>query len=394
MVGLAVLIGEVLGSYRITHELGKGGMGVVYAGTHVALGSRAAVKTLLPRHSADQELVARFFNEARAATLVKHPGIVAVFDYGHHMSGQAYLVMELLEGETLAQRRDRLGRLPERSMLALMRQVAGALAAAHDAGIVHRDLKPHNLFVVADPDLPGGERVKVLDFGVCKLAGDFGSGEKTREGRLLGTPKYMAPEQCRGAGHVDARADVYAFGCILYELATGAAPFCGEGHGELIAQHIYETPPRPSRKNPAIDRDLEALIMRCLQKSPSARPPDMRDVAAALEQILRPRTGELEVEPPPPTTRSKPQPIQPGDTLSASIPQTRRGSVTAQHELPRTHRLSSAINVAAVSAAAMSGEREIPSRRSRAATRKGLWIGIGAATMVVVAEMLRWWLTR
>jgi serine/threonine protein kinase len=385
------LIGEVLGSYRITHELGKGGMGVVYAGTHVTLGSPAALKTLLPRHSADQELVARFFNEARAATLVKHPGIVAVHDFGHHSSGIGYLVMELLVGETLAQRRDRLGRLPERPMLALMRQVAGALAAAHDAGIVHRDLKPHNLFVVSDPDLPGGERVKVLDFGVCKLAGDtVPAGEKTREGCLLGTPKYMAPEQCRGAGQVDARADVYAFGCILFELSCGVPPFVGEGHGELIAQHIYEKPPRPSQKNPHIDRDLEALILRCLRKHPAERPPDMRDVTAAIDHILRPRTGELPIEPPPPMSRASTQPPLPGDTLSAALPPTRKSSITAQHLVPRTHRLSSSVNIAAVTAAATSGDvLRTPSRRMRAANR-GLWIGVAAAALVVTAELLRW----
>jgi serine/threonine protein kinase len=389
------LIGEVLGNYRITHELGKGGMGVVYAGTHVTLGSKAAVKTLLPRHSSDQELVARFFNEARAATLVKHPGIVAVYDFGHHATGIGYLVMELLVGETLAQRRDRVGRLPERPMLALMRQVAGALAAAHDAGIVHRDLKPHNLFVVSDPDLPGGERVKVLDFGVCKLAGNTGPGsEKTVEGRLLGTPKYMAPEQCRGAGQVDARADVYAFGCILYELATGAPPFAGEGHGELIAQHIYETPPRPSHKNPQIDRDLEALILRCLRKQPAERPPDMRDVATGIDHILRPRTGELSIEPPPPLSRPSMGPPPPGDTLSADIPQTRKGSITAQHQVPGTHRLSSSVNIAAVTAAATSGDvLRSPSRRMRAANR-GLWIGVAAGTLVVLAELIRWLVAR
>jgi serine/threonine-protein kinase len=388
------LIGEVLGSYRITHELGKGGMGVVYAGTHVALGSPAALKTLLPRHSADQELVARFFNEARAATLVKHPGIVAVYDFGHHSSGVGYLVMELLVGETLAQRRDRLGRLPERSMLALMRQVAGALAAAHDAGIVHRDLKPHNLFVVSDPDLPGGERVKVLDFGVCKLAGPAPAGERTREGCLLGTPKYMAPEQCRGAGAVDARADVYAFGCILYELACGVPPFAGEGHGDLIAQHIYATPPRPSRRNAGIDRDLEALILRCLRKQPAERPPDMRDVATAIDHILRPRTGDLPVEPPPPLRRPATLSPPPGDTLSADVPPTRRASITAQHLVPTTHRLSSSVNIAAVTAAATSGdELRTPSRRRRA-TNRSLWIGVATATMVIVAELVRWLVAR
>src|SRR5689334_23378485 len=197
------MIGEVVGSYRITSQLGSGGMGVVYAAEHVVLGSKAAVKMLQPRHSFDQETVTRFFNEARAATRIKHPGIIGVFDFGKHSSGSAYLVMELLEGETLHQRIRRLGRMTARDALVVGRQIASALDAAHTAGIVHRDLKPHNLFIVADPDLPGGERVKVLDFGIAKLAveaaGGPGSTGGTREGALLGTPKYMAPEQCRGA---------------------------------------------------------------------------------------------------------------------------------------------------------------------------------------------------
>jgi len=387
------LIGEVLGSYRVTHELGSGGMGVVYAAEHIVLGSRAAVKMLLPRHSRDEELVRRFFNEARAATLIKHPGIVAVFDYGHHASGSAYLVMELLEGETLAGRRDRLGRLPERQVLALMRQVAGALAAAHDAGIIHRDLKPHNLFVVRDPDMPTGERMKVLDFGIAKLAGPATSSdcEKTHEGSLLGTPKYMAPEQCRGAGRVDARADIYSFGCILFELACGTPPFDGEASGDLIAKQIYELPPRPSSKLAAIDRGFEALILRCLQKDPNARPASMVEVARVIDELVRPASEAAAAEPAPPAPRTGAPP--PGGTMTATRkPGPGAAEIeppVAQHIVPRTHRLSSSTGIQVIDPSRVPSRVDPHPRRTR---RRRVAAGIVALAVVAAAAMLRWWL--
>jgi len=285
------MIGVIVGTYRITHELGSGGMGVVYAAEHVVLRSKAAVKVLQPRHSSDKEVVTRFFNEARAATRIRHPGIVSVFDFGNHESGSAYLVMELLEGETLAQRIKRGGKMPWRTALVMLRQTAGALEAAHQAGIVHRDLKPHNLFLVRDPDLPGGERVKVLDFGIAKLAsgggtaGDDTTGH-TREGALLGTPKYMSPEQCRGAARVDARADVYSLGCVMFALICGEPPFSGEGSGEVMAKQIYEPPPRPVSRVPGLDAGVEELILRCLEKDPAARPASMHELGERIDVLL------------------------------------------------------------------------------------------------------------
>src|ERR1041385_6396596 len=191
--------GTQVGAYRVLHRIGAGGMGSVWLAEHTMLGRRAAIKVLHSTFSRDPAIVTRFFNEARAATAIDDPGIVQIFDFGEHVDGSAYIVMELLEGETLEQRLSRLGRLGVRDALRIMRQIASSLGAAHQRGIVHRDLKPENIFIVRDPEVPGGERAKILDFGIAKLTGD--SIVKTQTSSVMGTPIYMSPEQCRGAGH-------------------------------------------------------------------------------------------------------------------------------------------------------------------------------------------------
>src|SRR5712672_2335019 len=163
----------IIGQYRVTGLIGRGGMGAVYAAEHSLLGRPAAIKVLLPDLSQKQDVVTRFFNEARAATASRDPGIIEVYDFGWTPDGAAFIVMERLEGETLA-RRARL-RLRWSAVLAIARQITGALAAAHAKGIVHRDLKPDNVFLVPDPEVPGGERIKLLDFGIAKLAVDSSS---------------------------------------------------------------------------------------------------------------------------------------------------------------------------------------------------------------------------
>jgi serine/threonine-protein kinase len=180
-------------------------MGAVFLAEHTTLGKKAAVKVLLPEYSVSTDIVNRFFNEARSATMIRHAGIVDIYDFGKHNNGSAFIVMELLDGESLADRLRREKRLDEALVIDVTRQVAAALAAAHAKGIVHRDLKPDNVFLVPDATIPCGLRAKVLDFGIAKLAGDHG-GMKTQTGAVMGTPAYMAPEQCRGAGNVDAFA--------------------------------------------------------------------------------------------------------------------------------------------------------------------------------------------
>jgi serine/threonine-protein kinase len=222
-------------------------MGAVYLAVHPGIGRKAAVKVLHPELARDRDIVTRFLNEARAANAIRHPGIVEIFDSGTLDSGAPYIVMELLEGESLTSRLLR-GRLPLDQCLEIARQAAAALGAAHAQGIVHRDLKPDNLFLVPDALEPERERVKVLDFGIAKLnPGSIGAGSvRTRTGAVLGTPVYMSPEQCRGTREIDRRADVYALGVILYEMVCGRPPFYSEGFGELAHLHISEPPPPPA----------------------------------------------------------------------------------------------------------------------------------------------------
>jgi eukaryotic-like serine/threonine-protein kinase len=280
------LIGQQLGNYRIIAKIGEGGMGTVYLAEHAMIGRRAAIKVLLREMSHSQDLVSRFFNEARAATSVKHPGIVEIYDFGYHTDGSAFIVMEFLEGESLSARIRRLGTLSEGHAARLTRQVASALEAAHGKGIVHRDLKPDNIYVVGDSEVADGERTKVLDFGIAKLATDTSPGAvKTRTGAVIGTPIYMAPEQCKGAGHVDHRADLYALGCILYEMVCGRPPFLAEGSGEILAQHIY-APVIPPSQLARVSPGLEQVLLRLLAKEPGQRYQSARELTLALQQAV------------------------------------------------------------------------------------------------------------
>ncbi len=279
------MLGEVLASYRITGKLGEGGMGVVYRAEHTLLGKKVAIKLLLPEFSRDPELVNRFFNEAKSTTLIEHPGIVDVFDFGFHAGGSAYIVMELVNGESLANHLRR-GRMALEPILAITRQVASAVGAAHAKGIVHRDLKPDNVLLVADADAPAGVRTKVLDFGIAKLAEEAkAGGMKTRTGSVMGTPAYMSPEQCRGAGRVDHRADIYSLGCMLFEMACGHRPFEREGTGEILGGHMYEAPPAPRQIDPSVHPGTEALILRMLAKRPEDRPQSMDEVRAEIDRL-------------------------------------------------------------------------------------------------------------
>ena len=202
-------IGQHVGSYRLLRLLGEGGMGMVFEGTHEGVAGRAAIKILRADVASRPEVVTRFFNEARAANAIEHPGIVRIHDSGYTASRVAYLTMEYLEGESLRTRLDRVQRLPTVDALRVARQIASALVAAHRKNVIHRDLKPDNIMLVPDPDLPGGERVKILDFGIAKIAESLSATPMhTRSDMLMGTPTYMAPEQCRGAKSVTERSDV------------------------------------------------------------------------------------------------------------------------------------------------------------------------------------------
>jgi serine/threonine-protein kinase len=274
--------GTQIGSYQIERTLGKGGFGVVYVAMDVRLGRRAAIKQLLPELTNNREIVERFFNEAKAAASINHPGIVEIYDVGWHTDGSAYFAMKLLDGDSLGKRLKATGPMPEELAATIARQVASALVAAHARGIVHRDLKPDNIVLVADDEVTIGERAILLDFGIAKLFGDQPLSQRTRTGMMMGTPDYMSPEQCRGAGEVDHRTDVYALGCILFEMLTGRPPFVGAGGGEVLGMHQFVDAPTVRSLRPDISPALEALVMRMLVKKPEDRIQLMSEVAAAL----------------------------------------------------------------------------------------------------------------
>ena len=330
------MIGAAAGSYRVIGKISEGGMGAVYRAEHSLIGKVAAVKVLLPELSMNRDVVARFFDEARATTQIRHPGIVEVYDFGYLPSGQAYLVMELLEGEPLSQRIACRGRMGESESAHIVRAVCGALAAAHAKGIVHRDLKPDNIYLVTDPEI--GERPKLLDFGIAKLAHGQDPSNKTRTGTVMGTPTYMSPEQCRGAGDVDHRADLYALGCILYEMVCGRPPFVAEGAGEVIAAHQLVEPDRPRKHAPGLSAEMDRLLLRLLAK----RPEDRVQTASELANALTPIAGRFPSSPGVLAAASQPTVIAAGGmprrrkapaptTLSGSTGQTVRLADRRRH---------------------------------------------------------------
>jgi HD-like signal output (HDOD) protein len=280
----ANLVGQTIGSYRVTRELGEGGMGCVYLAEHTLIGRKAAVKVLNPAIASDPEVVSRFFTEARAVNDIRHPNIVEVTDFGRF--GAYYcIVMEYLEGETLAARLGRVRVFDEPGVVRIMKQCTSALGAAHEQGLVHRDIKPENIFLRAHPDYP--DFVKLLDFGIAKLlTADESVGHKTKTGSVLGTPSYMSPEQCLGEAALDIRSDVYSLGVVIYQMLTGQLPFMADTLGRLIVCHVNEPPVPPSVINPGVSRAMNDLVLRALQKRPKDRFQSARDMRDALERLL------------------------------------------------------------------------------------------------------------
>ena len=314
------LIGRVVGNYRIVSELGQGGMGIVYRAEHVQLGRPVAIKMLLPQLSNDPAIVQRFFNEARAASAIDHPGIVEISDFGY-AEGRAFLVMALLKGESLEQRLQR-GKQSPLEGATIVAQVVAALAAAHARGIVHRDLKPDNIFLVPNELMPDGVQVKLLDFGIAKLAGKHNAELKTQTGMLIGTPAYMSPEQCMGRSDLDHRTDLYSIGCVLFHVLCGRPPFVGEGGtGMMIAAHLRDPAPHPRSLDPGIPESLAAIVVRLLEKDPAAR----YQTATELRQALV-HAGATS-----PTTLPGHMPVDPvGQTVASMPPVVRTREAYAQ----------------------------------------------------------------
>jgi serine/threonine protein kinase len=289
--------GAHVGAYTIVRPIGAGGMGVVYLARHRHIGRDAAIKVLLPELTKNDDIVARFLTEARATAAIRHPGIVEILDCDIDSSGRAYIVMEYLRGESLAnclaRARRSLSSLP--TVVSVGTQVANALSAAHERGIVHRDLKPDNLFLSTDGAARTPITIKILDFGIAKLvsSNNEGNQHKTRTGSMLGTPAYMSPEQARDASSIDDRADIYALGCILFEMVAGRPPFVRPGAGEVMIAHVIEAPPRLSSLVPEVEPPLESLVSQMLEKDPAARPQTMAEVQSRLEALVTGRPAPI-----------------------------------------------------------------------------------------------------
>ncbi len=291
------LTGRTLGDGRFELEklLGGGASGEVYRALHTALRRKVAVKVMHPQLQQSQDYCARFYGEALAASRLDHRNVLRVLDYGQEPDSLLYIVMELLEGQSLQSVLDENGPLPLERIVHLVAQACAGLAHAHDAGVVHRDMKPENIVVVKRRDDEGHETelVKVCDFGIAHwtpLGSPQGSHTDTVVDRpdasqIVGTPVYMAPEQIRNEA-VDARTDVYALGVVLYELATGRVPFDSDNPMEILMQHLHDTPRPPSVIDPRIDRGLEAVIMKALAKRPEKRHRDARELRAELRDLV------------------------------------------------------------------------------------------------------------
>ena len=333
------LAGRVLsGRYRLIEIIGRGGMGAVYRAHHILMDKPVAVKVLRQELASDTEAVARFHREARSASRLDHEHIIRVSDFGQTDDGLLFLIMELLDGENLAEV-VRRGPLPWRRAAAIARDVALGLSHAHEQGVIHRDLKPENIVLVRRGK--SRQLVKVLDFGLAKLIShttvdgsdaepDVAVQSLTRTGVVFGTPEYMSPEQAEGRP-LDPRTDLYALGVVLYQMLSGALPFTAATFLALIAKTVNEPPP-PLRSHSAslhVPAELESLVLRCLAKTPDERPASAEDIAECLDQLLAAfpdenlRSGEISI------ARS-------GEAIPASTPGSTTGSPAPVGGVART----------------------------------------------------------
>src|SRR5438093_1781644 len=281
------LIGQVFdGKYRLDERLGGGGMGTVYRATHLLIDRPVALKVLSQRFVGDQTAQHRFRREARAAGRMQHPNAVTVTDFGATDDGYLYIVMELLEGRTLRDLLAHEAPLDPARAVSFMLQTSAAVGAAHDAGLIHRDLKPANIFIEQRPNLPA--LVKVLDFGVAKFVveeHDDDYDTLTQVGALIGTPRYMSPEQCAGTVALTPASDVYSLGIILYEMLTGNPPFSGDSSLAVALRQVSELPTPPREIISSIPEELQNIVMRTLAKNPADRPSNADDLRRELHTL-------------------------------------------------------------------------------------------------------------
>jgi len=302
------LVGHTLADrYRLTRKIGEGGMGAVYEATHVLLSKPVAVKVLRDKYLDRPEVAKRLVQEARLASSIRHENIVDITDSGATEDGRTFVVMEHLEGNSLAEVIKRDGALPEARVIDIARQAASALGAAHERGIVHRDVKPENIFLV---DRGGKDFVKVLDFGISKTLKrgtlEEESLKLTHTGMVLGTPLYMSPEQARGEEDLDQRIDIWALGVILYECLTAEVPFRATNYLGVISQVLNQevTPPRKLRPEMRISEAMERVVQKAMARDRDDRYPTMAALVADLDRVA---SGGV-VEPPRPTAATGARP--------------------------------------------------------------------------------------
>ncbi len=314
-----LLIGQTLVErYQLTRKIGEGGMGSVYEAQHVVIGKSVAVKVLREKYVDRPNVAQRLVQEARLASAIRHEHIIDIIDSGKTDDGRTFVVMELLEGESLGELLRREGALPEARVIEIARQVAGALGAAHERGIVHRDVKPENIFLVArheTGDKPGADFVKVVDFGISTTVRDSREGEieadqmgrLTSTGMVLGTPFYMSPEQARGDETIDHRIDIYALGVILYECLTAEVPFRGGNYLGIISRVLNHEATRPRQLRPElrISEAMERVVLKAMAKAREDRYATMAELAADLDRVL---AGEGVEAPAPVSAPSRPAP--------------------------------------------------------------------------------------
>ncbi|HSP06333.1 MAG TPA: serine/threonine-protein kinase, partial [Acidobacteriota bacterium] len=287
------MIGKILSHYRILQKLGAGGMGEVYLAEDMKLRRRVAIKIPPADIASDSDRMRRFVLEARAASALNHPNIASIYELGD-AEGIPFIAMELIEGRTLQEAMSQ-GPFPEERILEIAIQTADALQEAHAQGIIHRDIKPANLMLNSKGQL------KVLDFGLAKLRRTPSTLEKiepeedtaTRTGVLLGTIHYLSPEQALGR-NVDCRSDIFSFGTVLYQLATGEFPFSGDNMVQMIESILHSEPSRPRTRNPLISEKLEGIIMKCLEKDPARR---FQNAGQLLEELRAPGFATVRVLP-------------------------------------------------------------------------------------------------
>lgn len=274
-------VAKQLGQYKLGQRIGSGGMGEVYLAEHLLMKRPCAIKVIRPEKAGDPRVLARFEREVRATAKLSHWNNIDIYDYGRADDGTFYYVMEYLPGLSVNDLVKRYGPLPAERAIYLLRQTCDALGEAHDAGLVHRDIKPANIFA----SQRGGmyDIAKLLDFGLAKPLTDARSAQLTQEGSITGSPLFMSPEQVTGDQEPDARSDIYCLGAVAYFMLTGQPPFDGESPMKVLIAHTTKPPVPPSQLQADVPYDLEAVVLRCLAKSPDERYHSAAELAAALD---------------------------------------------------------------------------------------------------------------